>query len=814
MQTPARESFHLEEFPNMRNIAIIIALIGLTMLVTPALGEWSDSPTDNNLVNISTGYWSFPEGRPDGQGGMFLVWSILSGDNAHLYATRVDAEGNYLWTSLGVRVCTFDSHQTSFQIVTDMAGGIIVVWSDEAGAGKDIYSQRLDGNGNLLWNPSGQLVYNAPDQAKDPVADSDGQGGVVVGWYENRTGDHDIFGQRLNSDGAILWGTSGAPVCTRAADQAYVDVMKDGIGGATFVWADYTSGDFSLRAQRLTPTGTLRWPPNGVLLASETPYEVSILSDGGYGYYAAFLGLEDGQYTPKVQRFDSLGNLYWSAQPLIAGQSFSSMDYSLETHADNWGNLFLAWTDNTGDTLDIRVQKISRTGLLWYGGAGKLACSAEGDQEKPCLATDGEEGVFVGWTDGRFYSEYGSHAIYAQRLDAFGQELLNPQGNLVHLGNAYRLSDCMTDGNGGFLAAWLDKRYGGSIFAQRLDHTGHLGNPAPLLTSVADMPNDQGGQVQLGWDASYLDDSPWRVVESYSVWMRLPVVAKGTVSPMPEEELHQLSAQLGCSEEKLTALVLDGWTFLQQVPAVLEAEYGCLAPTYGDSTGTGIIFSEYRVLAHGEETWHTWESQPVEGYSVDNLAPGAPLALSGEWTTPEEIYLQWQASGHHDEDLFVYNIYRSQNPGVEPDPANLVGTATATNFSDPTGAGTWFYRVTAVDVHGNESPAGNEETLSSASDVPEVLPERFALNPNFPNPFNPMTTISFDLPEQSRVDLAVYSLKGELIATLLSRDFTAGNHEVTWNGTDQNGRAIPSGMYFAHLVAGDYRQTRSMVLVR
>lgn len=94
------------------------------------------------------------------------------------------------------------------------------------------------------------------------------------------------------------------------------------------------------------------------------------------------------------------------------------------------------------------------------------------------------------------------------------------------------------------------------------------------------------------------------------------------------------------------------------------------------------------------------------------------------------------------------------------------------------------------------------------------LPKEVALHENYPNPFNPATAITFDLPEETNVELVVYNLLGERVNTLSDGKFKAGTHRVTWAGRDDNGREVPSGVYLYRLSAGEKDITRRMVLIK
>ena len=94
------------------------------------------------------------------------------------------------------------------------------------------------------------------------------------------------------------------------------------------------------------------------------------------------------------------------------------------------------------------------------------------------------------------------------------------------------------------------------------------------------------------------------------------------------------------------------------------------------------------------------------------------------------------------------------------------------------------------------------------------LPEVFALHSNYPNPFNPASTIRYDLPEAVNVVLIVYDLAGREIAQLISDNLPAGYHDIVWNGRDKAGRAVPTGIYIARLVTPEYTKSIKMVLLK
>ena len=95
-----------------------------------------------------------------------------------------------------------------------------------------------------------------------------------------------------------------------------------------------------------------------------------------------------------------------------------------------------------------------------------------------------------------------------------------------------------------------------------------------------------------------------------------------------------------------------------------------------------------------------------------------------------------------------------------------------------------------------------------------TVPETFSLDQNYPNPFNPDTTIRFDLPLSEEIDLAVYNLTGQKFATLAQGLREAGTYTLRWDGRDDDGRDLATGVYLYRLEAGEQVETRKLLLLR
>jgi hypothetical protein len=105
--------------------------------------------------------------------------------------------------------------------------------------------------------------------------------------------------------------------------------------------------------------------------------------------------------------------------------------------------------------------------------------------------------------------------------------------------------------------------------------------------------------------------------------------------------------------------------------------------------------------------------------------------------------------------------------------------------------------------------------FSKVTDInPGVLPAKFELAQNYPNPFNPDTKIEFAVPQKSQVDLVIYNVMGQKVRTLISDELDAGWKQVTWDGKDDSGNTVSSGIYLYKLNAGEFVDSKKMTLVK
>jgi hypothetical protein len=98
--------------------------------------------------------------------------------------------------------------------------------------------------------------------------------------------------------------------------------------------------------------------------------------------------------------------------------------------------------------------------------------------------------------------------------------------------------------------------------------------------------------------------------------------------------------------------------------------------------------------------------------------------------------------------------------------------------------------------------------------APATLPDQITLGQNYPNPFNPITTFSYELPEAKFVTIAVFDMRGNRVATLVNERQDLGVRSYSWNGTNDNGDGVAAGVYIYSIHAGNFRQSKKMILLK
>lgn len=239
-----------------------------------------------------------PKWKKDGKGGAIIAWQDERNGTYDIFAQRLDAQGNRKWGIGGVPVCIAQGTQTVPKIDPDsLTDGAYVVWVDKRSGEQDIYAQRIDSNGAPMWAANGIPVCTATgNQSAQDIMSNDNISGLFVTWKDERNGNYDIYAQKINPTGTMQWAANGIAVCTSFKDQLNPNIITDNGTGAIIVWQDSSGNGYDIKAQRLTAAGALMWPAVGVAVgtASGAQTDPKNVSDGKGGTIIAFADQRGG----------------------------------------------------------------------------------------------------------------------------------------------------------------------------------------------------------------------------------------------------------------------------------------------------------------------------------------------------------------------------------------------------------------------------------------------------------------------------------------------------------------------------------------
>jgi hypothetical protein len=253
----------------------------------------------------------------DNLGGVIVVGYAYQGGRPIVYAQRVDSEGNILWQTGGVQACVGPAEGA--QVVSDGSGGGIIAYMrdipcEDGRIGycdSDIYAQRIDAEGNVLWGPDGVPICAGPSVPNSPRIVTDGVGGAII--FFTFIGDYAAFrAGRIDADGHVLW--------EQEADLWGGMIVSDGSGGVISVW--YGEEGTNAVAQRLDATGRKLWGPDGTTVPLRDRQWSLAAPDGAGGVFiswsaAEFKGRELSEVSYYVQRVDVDGNLPWGDEGIL-----------------------------------------------------------------------------------------------------------------------------------------------------------------------------------------------------------------------------------------------------------------------------------------------------------------------------------------------------------------------------------------------------------------------------------------------------------------------------------------------------------------
>jgi hypothetical protein len=781
---------------------------------------------------------------PDGAGGVIVLW--MDGtlywepwgcdwwDDFHILAQRIDANGNRLWGPSPLAVSLEDLKQGQLSATREESGDIIVVWTTYKNSCFNLCAQKMDVEGNRLWGDNGATVicYTAGQQI--PRVASDGAGGAVVAWLDERASTH-VYAQRLDASGTPRWTPLGVPVCTVDGAKSEIRITEGTSGSAIVHWVMPVGGVSALFAQRLDHAGAPLWDPNGKQISDALhPCRNAYAIPDGEG--GAVFAWERIIPQPKNSIICGL----WGLSP---SDIFAVGDNGLIVHFDG-----VSWT-MMGSPTSNHLHGIWGTAHdnIYAVGANSTIIHFDGSvwrkETYPTVSTQlygvwgsGPDDIWVVGTSKQRYHWDGTSwqsLPYETNCDFYGVHGTS-SSNVYMVGTQNSYCLCL--------------HYDGATWTKSVMTT------PGILHSVWVSPDDRvfaGSSDQLlrkmgsGWNIVGFDE----VGMGFNLWGTDTTNVycvfdggylahwDGAAATIAQASTNKLYGTWGTSgndiwisgashtirhlvgAEWVTQNQLNSDIFMSKVDSsgnVLWNDYGAHATVNNDDqtsisiapdasgnallawldgrTGNWDVFARKVSICRGplvatelmsfntelldagiEVTWLLSQYDEGASFEISRTAGGATGDAAETWEAIEPAISR--------DDLSFAFVDGDVEPGTR-----------------------YRYRVGISDGKGSRTLF--ETDIVSAPRLPLTLFQ------NVPNPFNPSTTIRYYVPERCRVKVAIYDVAGRTIASLEDRDRPPGHYSLEWNGRDNLGKPAASGIYFCRLQAGKEMRSRKMVLLR
>jgi len=466
--------------------------------------------TNGSVICSMTDAQYFPQVLNDGTGSFIVIWE----DDRYNYLGFPYGNDIFAQRFRSTIVISAEiNNQRIPKMISDGADGVIVAWTDyRSGTDNDVYAQRITSSGSVQWTANGIPICTEINGQSVFGLVSDGAGGAIIVWRDYRSGtDYDLYAQRINSTGDIQWTPNGTAICTASDLQTEVDILSDGTGGAIIAWSDKREGGifpYNIYIQRINNTGSIQWTPNGTAICTEVydQFDPKLTTDGGGGAIITWWDERDVLMADiYAQHVDSNGIIQWDANGTVICNE-TDVQYNAAITSDGAGGAIITWVDERAPWADIYAQRIGSNGNRMWNPSGVEICMALRSQVDVQIVTDGEGGAILAWEDYRMMNAAMDPGIYAQRIDSNGSVLWDNDGNFITYEFDRQYDPVMvSDELGGAVIVWKDERNGVDIdiYAQRINSSGSVLWVANGTAISKGEYNQNYPQIVSNWDNGF-----------------------------------------------------------------------------------------------------------------------------------------------------------------------------------------------------------------------------------------------------------------------------------------------------------------------
>jgi len=521
----------------------ILLLVFIFCLLASANAQWISDPSVNNPVirsSVSAAAKTSMVGTSDGNGNMFVAWIEARGSEttSDIYVQKILANGNIAFAEAGIRVGGI-GNESNITMKPDGSGGVILVWSDTRAGNNDIWSQRISAIGNLVYGTDGAAICNTAASQTTAQLELISATEFVVVWRDDRDAKNlDLYANKfLVSNGSKVWAND-LQVVSELNNQSSQQITSDGQGGFIVGWVDGRSsnGTAVIYAQRINSASDKLWgsgtPNNGIAVSQSGSYNnlnLSIAGDGAGGAAFAFGSTRDGTTNQNTfaQYVDASGQR-WPSDLTICNASGNQESTTLVKAGSNYVVMYTDLREGTGNR-DIYAQSFTASGSINWQTNGIPVVNATGNQPNSTtpgsfvLLVNGDNSVTAVWDDGRNGSS--NFDIMAQRLNTDGSPGWIANGVSVGTATANQMGPVAGfSSSGKIILAWRDGRSGTSnaeIYASELNTNGTL--PLQLLSLEAAA---QGNHVLTRWKTAEERNTREFVVEKSADGSRFAAIGQ------------------------------------------------------------------------------------------------------------------------------------------------------------------------------------------------------------------------------------------------------------------------------------------------
>lgn len=481
----------------MNSSLALSILIVTTVLFTAASAQWPADTVSSLRICNATGDQQFPEMAGDGAGGAIVAWQDGRAEKTAIYAQRVDSSGVVQWAANGVPVCSTMNAQLP-KAVSDGAGGAIIVWFDwrSESSNGGVFAQRVGPDGSMLWTRNGVALSEVSSQWAYPVVAGYGAEGAVVAWVGQ---NGEVYAQKIDTAGRLLW-SPGASRISEGGEQPRI--CGDDSGGAYITWYRYDSEHIStdIFGARVRSNGVVSGFSWADTLCKVDGYQQRpvVAPDGAGGAIFAWLDSRDADSTfIYAQNAIHTGVLAWTHNGVRAG--LRNATAPLRIASGRPGSAYLAWVDYTPSDIYVGCIGLPQ-GEAW---SGDLRLTVNAMPQYPMIIPDGAYGAFV------FWEVPGNPArMKVQHLSPSGGLSFEAEGRtLAHGANMSGYMAGITDNRGLLIVAWedLSSAYTADIYMKSLTVPGFstgiretrpAGSPLPSV-ELDVSPNPLGASAAL-----------------------------------------------------------------------------------------------------------------------------------------------------------------------------------------------------------------------------------------------------------------------------------------------------------------------------